>query len=91
MAESFNGAIKNELIYRTAYPTRKRASTAIAQYIEVFYNRQRLHSGLRVKSSTNWAGSSQRRNTISDCPKTPGLSPVGWQAMNAATLTSSPP
>ena len=46
MAESFNGALKNELVHRTAFPTRKRAHTAIARYIEVFYNRQRLHSGL---------------------------------------------
>jgi putative transposase len=46
MAESFNGAIKNEMIYRTAYPTMKQARRAIAEYIEVFYNRQRLHSAL---------------------------------------------
>jgi putative transposase len=50
MAESFNGALKNELIYRTAYPTRNQARTAIAQYIEVFYNRQRLHSGLDYRT-----------------------------------------
>jgi putative transposase len=50
MAESFNGALKNELIYRTAYPTRNQARTAIAQYIEVFYNRQRLHSGLGYRT-----------------------------------------
>lgn len=46
MAESFNGTLKNELVYRTAYPTRKKARDAIAQYIEVFYNTRRLHSGL---------------------------------------------
>jgi transposase InsO family protein len=46
MAESFNGTLKNELFYRTAYPTRKKARDAIAQYIEVFYNTRRLHSGL---------------------------------------------
>jgi transposase InsO family protein len=50
MAESFNGAIKNELIYRTAYPTRKKARDAIAEYIEVFYNTQRLHSGLGYRT-----------------------------------------
>jgi len=50
MAESFNGALKNELIYRTAYPTRKKARDAIAQYIEVFYNRRRLHSGLQYRT-----------------------------------------
>jgi putative transposase len=46
MAESFFAALKNELVYRTIFPTRKHARTAIVEYIEVFYNRQRLHSGL---------------------------------------------
>jgi putative transposase len=50
MAESFNGALKNELIYRTAYPTNKKARDAIAQYIEVFYNTRRLHSGLGYRT-----------------------------------------
>ncbi len=50
MAESFFAALKNELIYRTAYPTRNKARQAIAEYIEVFYNRQRLHSGLGYKT-----------------------------------------
>lgn len=50
LAESFFAALKNELIYRTAYPTRHRARLAIADYIEVFYNRQRLHSGLGYKT-----------------------------------------
>jgi putative transposase len=39
MAESFFAALKNELIYRTAFPTRESARRAIAEYIEVFYNR----------------------------------------------------
>jgi transposase InsO family protein len=46
MAESFFSALKNELVYRTVFPTRKHARRAIVEYIEVFYNRQRLHSGL---------------------------------------------
>jgi putative transposase len=50
MAESFNGVMKNELVYRTAYPTRKHARTAIAGYIELFYNRNRLHSGLNYRT-----------------------------------------
>jgi transposase InsO family protein len=37
---------ENELVYRTMLPTRKHAHRAIARYIEVFYNRKRLHSGL---------------------------------------------
>jgi len=50
MAESFFSALKNELVYRTVFPTRKHARRAIAEYIEVFYNRQRLHSGLDYKT-----------------------------------------
>ena len=34
LAESFFGALKNELIYRTVYPTREKARRAIAEYIE---------------------------------------------------------
>ncbi|MGH7485684.1 MAG: IS3 family transposase, partial [bacterium] len=46
MAESFFAALKNELVYRTAFPTPQHARRAIVEYIEVFYNRQRIHSGL---------------------------------------------
>jgi putative transposase len=46
LAESFNAALKVERVHRTAYPTRKRAKEDIARYIELRYNRTRLHSGL---------------------------------------------
>jgi len=45
-AESFFGALKNEMYYRQAFPTRAAARFAVADYIEVFYNRRRLHSTL---------------------------------------------
>jgi putative transposase len=50
LAESFFGALKNELVYRTSFPTQARARTLIAEYIEVFYNRQRIHSALGYKT-----------------------------------------
>lgn len=50
LAESFFGALKNELVYRTAFPTQRHARRAIAEYIEVFYNRQRLHSALGYRT-----------------------------------------
>jgi transposase InsO family protein len=50
MAESFFAALKNELVHRTVFVTRDQARLAIAEYIEVFYNRQRLHSGLGYKT-----------------------------------------
>ena len=50
LAESFFGALKNELVHRTVFPTKERARTAVAEYIEVFYNRRRLHSALGYKT-----------------------------------------
>jgi transposase InsO family protein len=50
LAESFFGTLKNELIHRTVFPTRKHARRAIVRYIEGFYNRSRLHSGLGYKT-----------------------------------------
>jgi transposase InsO family protein len=46
VAESFFGTLKEELVYRQVLPTRAHACRAIFEYIEVFYNRQRLHSAL---------------------------------------------
>jgi putative transposase len=50
MAESFNAAIKNELVHRTQYPTRQHARRDIVRYIEFWYNSKRRHSGLQYKS-----------------------------------------
>jgi putative transposase len=50
LAESFFGMLKNELVYRTAFPTRRHARQVIAEYIEMFYNRQRLHSGIEFRT-----------------------------------------
>ncbi|WP_187152974.1 IS3 family transposase [Acaryochloris marina] len=44
VAESFFGTLKTELIYPTTFANRAMAKTVIAEWIEVFYNRQRLHS-----------------------------------------------
>jgi transposase InsO family protein len=46
VAESFFGALKSERIYRDHYETRIHASMAVFEYIEIFYNRLRLHSVL---------------------------------------------
>jgi len=49
-AESFFGALKNEMSYRQSLPDRAQARFAVADYIEVFYNRQRLHSALGYRT-----------------------------------------
>lgn len=48
--ESFFSTLKNELIYRTRFKTREAARQAIFEYIEVYYNRVRLHSSLGYMS-----------------------------------------
>ena len=50
LAESVNGTLKVELIYRTAYPTREKAQDDIARWIELRYNRTRLHSALSYRT-----------------------------------------
>jgi putative transposase len=49
-AESFFAALKNEMYYRHTFVTRARARFAVAEYIEVFYNRRRLHSTLGYRT-----------------------------------------
>ena len=61
MAESFFAALKNERVHRTAYPTREHARRDVIRYIEFWYNRHRLHSGLGYRTPhetlTEWNNS----------------------------------
>jgi putative transposase len=50
LAESVNGTLKVELVYRTVYPTREKAREDIARWIELRYNRTRLHSALGYRT-----------------------------------------
>jgi len=49
-AESFFASLKNECYHQTTFTTRAAARLAVADYIEVFYNRQRIHSTLEYKT-----------------------------------------
>ena len=46
VAESFFGTLKRELADGADWATREDARTAVFEYIEVWYNRQRRHSSL---------------------------------------------
>ena len=48
--ESFFATLKKELVHQEDYETRAAARLSIFQYIEVFYNRERLHSALGYQS-----------------------------------------
>jgi transposase InsO family protein len=44
--ESFFGTLKGELVHHLGRPSRRDAHREVFDFIEVFYNRQRLHSSL---------------------------------------------
>ena len=46
LMESFFGTLKAEFVDRQKLATHQQAKTVIFEYVEVFYNRQRLHSAL---------------------------------------------
>ena len=46
MVESFFKTLKTELVWRTKFNTRQEAASAIARYIDGFYNPSRRHSAL---------------------------------------------
>jgi transposase InsO family protein len=48
--ESFWSSLKYETVYRCKYATRAEARQALFDYIEIFYNRTRLHSALGYQS-----------------------------------------
>jgi putative transposase len=50
VAESFFATLKRELVDRYSWPTRSDLRVAIFEWIEVFYNRQRLHTTLNYAS-----------------------------------------
>jgi hypothetical protein len=50
VAESFFATLECELLDRHAWPTRQGLRTAVFDFIEVFYNRQRRHSTLGYAS-----------------------------------------
>jgi putative transposase len=46
VAESFFGSLKSELIHRSNFQTRIEATMSVFDYVEIFYNKRRLHSAL---------------------------------------------
>jgi putative transposase len=50
LAESFFASLKNERVHHMVYPTRKKGAEDIARWIELHYNRRRLHSALDYRT-----------------------------------------
>jgi transposase InsO family protein len=56
-AESFWSTLKTELVHHQHYATRDEARQSIFEYIEVFYNRKRLHSSIGYMSPETFEAS----------------------------------
>jgi len=54
VVESFFKTLKVECVYRQKIQTREQARQMIFEYIEVFYNRQRIHSTLDYRSPVDY-------------------------------------
>ena len=52
--ETFFRTLKDELVYRTKFKTRAEATAAIFEFIEVWYNRERLHSSLGYRTPVEY-------------------------------------
>jgi transposase InsO family protein len=53
--ESFLGTLKTELIYFCGYKSRQEAKSSIFEYVEIFYNNERLHSSLGYRSPNEYS------------------------------------
>ena len=49
VAESFFATLKNELIFRQRWSNYAQLRAAVFEYVEVFYNRRRLHSAVQYR------------------------------------------
>lgn len=56
VAESFFASLKKEMYHQHSFVARAQARLAVADYIEVFYNRQRLHSTLGYRAPATVMG-----------------------------------
>jgi putative transposase len=54
VAESFFATLKKELIHRRSWPTKRELGSAVFEYIEAFYNRERRHSTLGMLSPAEY-------------------------------------
>jgi putative transposase len=52
--ESFWSSLKRELVHRCEFATRAEAQAAIFEWLEVFYNRERLHSALSYQTPVDF-------------------------------------
>lgn len=70
VVESFFSTLKNELAHERDYHTREEAQAEVFEFIEVFYNRQRLHQALGYVSPVQFE--THHAVPIRPCPRNRG-------------------
>ena len=60
VVESFWGKLKTEMVYQFQFATKEEAKAAVFEYIEMFYNRIRLHAALDYVSPEQFEMSQKR-------------------------------
>lgn len=65
VAESFFHSLKTELVHHEKFYSRKQANEMIFEYIEIFYNRQRLHSSNDYMSPSDYEEKMLRLGMVS--------------------------
>lgn len=58
--ESFHSVIKRELVHLEKFKTRTLAKRQIWEYIELWYNRQRIHSSINYKTPAQYQATYER-------------------------------
>jgi transposase InsO family protein len=62
--ESFFKTLKTEPVYHRHYKSQAEAKLEIFEYIEVFYNRLRLHSALGYESPAEFERNYENRSKV---------------------------
>jgi len=70
VVESFFSTLKNELVHDRDYHTRDEARAEVFEFIEVFYNRQRLHQSLGYVSPVQFE--THNLVPLRECPRNRG-------------------
>lgn len=68
LAESFFATLETELLGRQSWQTRNQLTLAVFEYIEVFYNRRRLHSSLDYLSPNDFEKEWKRQQQSNTFP-----------------------
>jgi len=89
VVESFFGTLKQELVHDARWTSLEQARAELHEYIEVFYNRQRLHSALGYRTPVEVERAALEE--LSTTYESPPLHPTsrGLRPRNAALASAS--